>query len=238
MDMPVVGIIPLVDAGRESLWMLPAYMEGITRAGGLPVMLPLTDREDQRKRTLELCDGLLFTGGHDVSPDVYGEETLPVCGELCPARDRMEEPLLLEALAQDKSVLGICRGLQLINAALGGTLYQDLPAQRPSKCNHHMDAPYDRAEHTVSLVEGSPLRGLLNSASIGGNSCHHQAVRNLAPGLSVMAEAPDGVVEAVWMPGKRFVWAVQWHPEFSYYADANSREIFNAFVESMKNPGK
>lgn len=234
MNMPVVGIVPLVDAGRESLWMLPAYMEGVTRAGGLPVMLPLTDREDQLERMLELCGGFLFTGGQDVSPALYGEEPLPVCGELCPDRDRMEKPLLLEALARDKSVLGICRGLQFLNAALGGTLYQDLPAQRPSGCNHHMDAPYDRAEHPAALPEGSPLRELLGCGEIGVNSCHHQAIRELAPGLSVMASAPDGVTEAVWMPGKRFVWAVQWHPEFSYYADANSRKIFDAFVGSMK----
>lgn len=232
--MPVVGIIPLVDAGRESLWMLPAYMEGVTQAGGLPVMLPLTDREDQLERALELCSGFLFTGGQDVSPEVYGEETLPLCGELCPDRDRMEKPLLLEALKRDRSVLGICRGLQFINAALGGTLYQDLPAQKPSDCSHHMDAPYDRPEHMAALAEGSPLRMLLGSAEIGVNSCHHQAVKDLAPGLSAMAAAPDGVVEAVWMPSKRFVWAVQWHPEFSYYTDANSRSIFRAFVESMK----
>jgi len=238
MDMPVVGIIPLVDAGRASLWMLPAYMEGVTRAGGLPLMLPLTDREDQLKRMLELCDGFLFTGGHDVSPDVYGEETLPVCGELCPDRDRMEKPLLLEALARDKSILGICRGLQFLNAALGGTLYQDLPTQKPSACNHHMDAPYDRPEHPVLLTEESPLRALLDSGTVGVNSCHHQAVKELAPGICVMAEAPDGVVEAVWMPRKRFVWAVQWHPEFSYYTDANSRKIFDAFVESMKRTEK
>ena len=232
MKMPVVGIVPLVDAERESLWMLPAYMEGVTRAGGLPVMLPLTDREDQLARMLDLCDGFLFTGGQDVSPAVYGQETLPVCGELCPDRDRMEKPLLLEALARDKAVLGICRGLQFINAALGGTLYQDLPAQKPSECNHHMDAPYDRAEHRAELR--SPLREVLGCGEIGVNSCHHQAVRDLAPGLAVMASAPDGVVEAVWMPGKRFVWAVQWHPEFSYYADENSRRIFEVFVESMQ----
>ena len=238
MNKPVIGIVPLVDAGRESLWMLPGYMDAVAQAGGVPVMLPLTDERADLETLLELCVGILLTGGQDVSPEIYGQTALPLCGELCPARDRMERVLLTAALEREKAILGICRGMQFLNAALGGTLYQDLPAQRPSKCNHHMDAPYDRAEHTVSLVEGSPLRGLLNSASIGVNSCHHQAVRNLAPGLSVMAEAPDGVVEAVWMPGKRFVWAVQWHPEFSYYADANSREIFNAFVESMKNPGK
>lgn len=232
--MPVTGIVPLVDAGRESLWMLPAYMEGVTRAGGLPVMLPLTDRADQLEEILDLCDGFLFTGGQDVSPEIYGEEALPLCGELCPGRDRMEKPLLLGALERNRSVLGICRGMQFLNAALGGTLYQDLPAQRPSPCNHHMDAPYDRPEHPAALVEGSPLRELLGGTEIGVNSCHHQGVRDLAPGLSVMAAAPDGLAEALWMPGKRFVWAVQWHPEFSYYADANSRKIFQAFVDSMR----
>lgn len=135
MRKPVIGVVPLIDAERESFWMLPGYMEGIQDAGGLPVMLPLTDDSADVKELTALCDGILFTGGHDVSPELYGEETLPVCGETCPGRDKLEVPLLLEAMARDKSVLGICRGFQLINTALGGTLYQDLPAQRPSPAN-------------------------------------------------------------------------------------------------------
>lgn len=232
MKKPVIGIVPLVDMGRDSLWMLPGYMEGVAQAGGLPVMLPLTEAGEDIGQLVELCDGLLFTGGHDVSPALYGEEVLPVCGELCPARDRMEKPLLLAAVEADKAILGICRGFQFLNAALGGTLYQDLPAQRPSDCDHHMAAPYDREAHCVSLR--GPLAEALGAGETGVNSCHHQGIKALAPGLSVMAAAPDGLAEAVWMPERRFVWAVQWHPEFSYRVSADSRKIFAAFVEASR----
>lgn len=203
------------------------YMEGVARAGGLPLMLPLTDADTEQM--LDVCDGVLLTGGQDVSPAVYGEAASPACGECCPERDRMEMPLLLEALKQNKAVLGICRGLQFINAALGGTLYQDLPAQRPSDCNHHMAAPYDREAHRVVLEPEMPLADLMQTTEIGVNSCHHQGINALAPGLSVMASAPDGLIEAVCMPEKRFVWAVQWHPEF-WPEDETSRRIFAAFV--------
>lgn len=231
MKKPVIGIVPLVDTGRKSLWMLPGYMEGVTQAGGLPVMLPLTDSGEDIEGLLALCDGFLFTGGPDVSPALYGETALPECGELCPERDRMELPLLTAAIGADKAVLGICRGMQFINVALGGTLYQNLPTQRPSSLGHRMEAPYDREAHRAVLTDGSPLAELLRAGEIGVNSCHHQGVRELAPGLSAMASAPDGLVEAVCMPGKRFVWAVQWHPEFSLRVDENSRRIFAAFVE-------
>ena len=129
MRKPMIGLIPLVDEKRESYWMLPGYMEGIARAGGLAVMLPLTDKDEDIVRLLEAFDGFVFTGGHDVDPAIYGQEKLDICGDLCPGRDSMEQKLLRAALEADKPVLGICRGLQLINAVLGGTLWQDLPAQ-------------------------------------------------------------------------------------------------------------
>lgn len=237
MKKPVIGIVPLVDIPRESLWMLPGYMEGIQASGGLPVMLPLTERAEDAEAMAELCDGFLFTGGHDVSPVLYGEEPLPVCGEVCPAREGLELPLLEAAIRKNRSILGICRGMQLLNAALGGTLYQDLPAQRPSDCGHHMDAPYDREAHRVTLPAGTPLAALLGREEIGVNSCHHQGVRTLSPRLRAMALAPDGLVEAVYMPELAFAWAVQWHPEFSRRADANSQRIFDAFVGSCAAGG-
>ncbi|MCI8758610.1 MAG: gamma-glutamyl-gamma-aminobutyrate hydrolase family protein [Oscillospiraceae bacterium] len=230
MKKPIIGIVPLVDAGRDSLWMLPGYMDAIAQAGGLGVMLPLAEDGADIRRLLEGCNGVLLTGGHDVSPALYGQEILPVCGELCPARDRMEGELLRQAIDRDLAVLGICRGMQFMNAVLGGTLYQDLPAQRPSDCDHHMAAPYDREAHKVSLPRGTPLAELLGKEEMGVNSCHHQAVRDLAPRLAPMALAPDGVTEAVYMPERRFVWGVQWHPEFSWRVDERSRKIFAAFT--------
>ena len=127
-------------------------------------------------------------------------------------------------------MLGICRGIQFLNAALGGTLWQDLPVQCPSPVDHHQTGAYDKPIHTVRLLPGTPLANLLQREVLPVNSYHHQAVRALAPGLAPMAVAPDGIVEAVYEPGRRFVWAVQWHPEFSWKADEASRRIFAAFV--------
>lgn len=230
MKKPVIGITPLVDAARESLWMVPGYMEGVACAGGMPVMLPLTKDPDEIRQIAGLCDGFLFTGGQDVSPALYGEDRLPQCGETSPARDEMERLLLSEILSADKPFLGICRGIQFLNAALGGTLYQDLPAQRPSDIEHHQKPPYDVPVHTVRIEKNSPLSELLRAEALAVNSYHHQAVRALAPGLSVMAVSEDGLAEAVCLPEKKFVWAVQWHPEFAYKTDPNCRKIFEAFV--------
>lgn len=234
MKKPVIGIVPLVDAGRESLWMLPGYMELVKAAGGVPVMMPLTEKADNIEVLLDLCDGFLITGGHDVDPACYGEEAMSECGELCPLRDRMERPLFLGAIERDKPVLGICRGLQFINVMLGGTLFQDIPAQRPSEVIHHQDPPYDSPSHPVELPSGTPLRELLGRDTISVNSCHHQGIRDLAPALRSMAHAPDGLVEAVWAADRRYVWAVQWHPEFSRLKDDHSRHIFQSFVDAAR----
>lgn len=230
MKKPIIGVVPLVDEERESFWMLPGYFEGIEEAGGIPVMLPLTDDPEAVARLAETCDGVLLTGGHDVSPEVYGETPREVCGACCPARDRMERLLLAEALQRDLPVLGICRGIQFLNAALGGTLWQDLPVDYPSEVNHHQTGAYEAPIHTVRLLPGTPLADLLGKDVLPVNSYHHQAIHTLAPGLVAMATAPDGIVEAVYEPGKRFVWAVQWHPEFSWKVNEDSRKIFAAFV--------
>ena len=135
---------------------------------------------------------------------------------------------------EDKAVLGICRGIQYLNAMLGGSLYQDLNVQHPSKTEHHMEPPYDRVIHQVQIIDGTPLHQLLQVTELGVNSYHHQAVKTLAPLLTVMAESEDGLVEAVYMSEKSYVWAVQWHPELSYQTDKYSRKIFESFVAACK----
>ena len=234
VNRPRIGVIPLVDGERESYWMLPGYLKGVMEAGGLPAMLPLTADRGMLEQIADQWDAFLFTGGQDVSPAVYGQQALPVCGERCHLRDDMERTLLALALERDKPVFGICRGIQLINAALGGTLYQDLPAQAPSDVEHHQSPPYDRPVHQVEIVEDTPLFGLLNKRVLSVNSYHHQAVRDLAPGLRAMAYSTDGLVEAVYAPGKRYVWAVQWHPEFSFQTDSDSKKLFQSFVDAAK----
>lgn len=234
MKKPVIALIPLVDAGRDSLWMLPGYLNGIAAAGGIGVMLPLTDNGEDVEEILSRFDGFLFTGGHDVDPAIYGQEKTGLCGELAPGRDAMELKLLLRALDENKPVFGICRGLQLMNAVLGGTLYQDIPAQFPSDTNHRMAAPYGRAEHNVQILPGTPFAALGIPETIGVNSCHHQSILALSPQMEPMAVAPDGLVEAAHIPGKNFACAVQWHPEFFPVEDPISRRFFRAFVDACR----
>lgn len=234
LNRPIIGVIPLVDDERESYWMLPGYMQGIIDAGGTPIMLPLTDNEYIIRQMAQRCDGFLFTGGHDVSPKLYGEKPLPECGARSKERDTMETHLLRRVIELDKPVLGICRGIQLLNAVFGGTLYQDLPTQLSSNLEHHQKPPYDKPIHTVTIYSDTPLYELLKSERISVNSYHHQAVKDLSDKLLPMAKAEDGLTEAVYMPQKRFVWGVQWHPEFAYLSDENSRRIFETFVTAAK----
>ena len=232
MMRPVIGVMPLMDQERESLWMLPGYFDVLTEAGGLPVMFPLTKNEEQIRQLIDMADGILFTGGHDVSPELYGENPVPQLGSTCIERDRMEQIALKYAMEQDKPVLGICRGIQLINAALGGTLYQDLPTMHPSEISHRQERPYDKPSHEVTLVPDAPLMKLTGKDALQVNSCHHQAIKDLAPGLTAMAVSPDGLIEAIFGQSQRFLWAVQWHPEFSFRKDPVSVEIVKAFVDA------
>lgn len=231
---PIIGLIPLVDEEKESLWMLPGYMDGVRMAGGIPVMLPLTDDAGDLNRLCALCDGFLLTGGHDVSPAVYGAQKLPVCGACSELRDRMERIVLDAVLQGDKPVLGICRGIQFINAALGGTLYQDLPTQHPSDTEHHQHPPYDVPVHAVSVRPGSALHALLGKDALMVNSYHHQAICELSPELETMAVSEDGLIEAVRLPGRKFLWGVQWHPEFAFRRDEDCAAIFRAFVDACR----
>ena len=148
---PIIGVTPLWDAERKSVWMLPDYLDGIKAAGGIPVVLPLEMSEEDASRIVETCDGFLFTGGQDVSPELYGMKDITETIIPSPERDRMETLLLEKALQADKAVLGICRGLQFINVFLGGTPWQDLPSQHPSDIVHRQGKPYDVPTHKVAL---------------------------------------------------------------------------------------
>ena len=228
--LPVIGITPLWDEKLSSLWMLPGYADGITACGGLPVILPLTSDKRLVNRFFSMCDAILLTGGQDVSPLLYGQQPRPGT-ETCPLRDAQDSLLLELALMQDKPLLGICRGLQPMNVFLGGTLWPDLPAELPGTA-HKMLPPYDRAAHSVSLVPGSPLARLTGQSVFQVNSCHHQGIHRLSRQLSPMAISPDGLTEAVYMPHRRFIQAVQWHPEFLFEKDPFSRLLLDSFVKA------
>lgn len=234
MKKPIIGVFSLWDDEKESLWMLPGYLNGLRAAGAVPLILPMELDEAEALQLYALCDGLLFTGGHDVDPARYGAEQSPLCGTVCRERDALEALLFRRAFEEDKPVLGICRGLQLINVLLGGTLYQDLNAELPGALDHHMTAPYDRVYHEVRIEQGGMLHALLGAEKLGVNSYHHQGVREGAVGLRLEATAPDGLIEALSCPERRFLLAVQWHPEFNFRTEPTSEKLFRAFVKSCE----
>ena len=234
MKKPLIGVVPLVDLEKESYWMLPGYMKGIEQAGGLPLMMPLTDDRTEIEQLADSLDGFLFTGGQDVSPSLYDGVLSDKCGERIKLRDDMEAELFKLVYSMDKPALGICRGIQLINAVMGGTLYQDLPTEHPSKVVHHQMPPYSGPAHSVKINKESSLYQLLEKEELMVNSVHHQAIKSLATGLGSMAVSEDGLVEALYAKGKKFIWAVQWHPEYSYVSDEDSRKIFRKFIGSCQ----
>lgn len=232
---PIVGIMPLWDDEKESIWMLPGYLDGLSQAGATPIIFPFSSDEEELGRLVKMCDGILFTGGHDISPKLYNEDPIKDLVSCCIKRDLMESIVLKIAMDMDKSILGICRGIQFINVALGGSLYQDLNLQHPSNIDHHQQAPYDIPKHEVTLKQNTPLHECLHVDKLLVNSYHHQAVKDIAQELEIMATSPDGLIEALYMPTYKFLWAMQWHPEFSYQTDINSQKIFQAFIDSMKH---
>ena len=233
MRKPIIGVTPSVDEEHHRCLVQPGYLESIQRSGGLPLMLPLTDCDEDIARFVEICDGFLFVGGPDIEPWRYGQKLLPECGPQNIQRDALEWKLMKAALAADKPILGVCRGIQVLNTVLGGTLYQDIPSQYETELCHSMpEPPYNRMAHPFRVVEGTPLADF--PIPEGVNSRHHQAILDLAPGLEIMAYAADGIIEAVRMPEKHFVWAVQWHPEAFWEEEGMNLQLFQALIHAAE----
>ncbi len=213
-----------------------AYTQSCERAGLLPILLPVTEVASVRAAQLDLIDGLLLSGGVDVFPGFYGEgENIhPATEAADEARDAHEIDLVHQALARDLPIFAICRGMQMLNVALGGTLIQDLPTQIVAEWSHRQKAVSSEKTHRVRVEPGSRLADIFGADSLPINSHHHQAVRDVAPGLTVAALADDRVIEALEKPDARFVVGVQWHPENLYETDAPSRALFAAFAAALK----
>lgn len=231
---PIIGLIPLYDDEKDSYWMVPGYMKLLEQCGAFPIMLPLSTKDADLECCIRMCDGFLFTGGQDVDPTIYGELPKSYCASLCKERDIMEGYILDEALHRQIPVFGICRGLQFMNAHLGGSLYQDLEQEFHPKVEHHMSPPYDRKAHKVHILPESILASLIGEGTHEVNSYHHQAIKELAPELEAMALSEDGLIEAVCVKGQRFAMAVQWHPEFDYTVNEDSIKLMQAFVDACK----
>lgn len=223
------------DADRLERWeaIRDTYTGAIRMAGGLPLIFPIADDAPGLIGDfLESVDGLLFTGGEDVAPAYYRETLDPRCQEPDGERDLFEIHLARAAMARRVPILGICRGLQVLNVAAGGTLYQDLTC-RPGTREYHAASGTDRQRpiHAVRIVPGSRLHEIMGLAESQVTSTHHQLVKDLAPGFQVGAESvEDGIVEGIEGPGPAFLVAVQWHPERLYKERAEHLALFRALV--------
>lgn len=213
-------------------WPQPDYLTSLERAGATPRVLdPAVDRVPD---VLDGCDGVLLTGGADVDPAHYGAQDRHPTLKLDAGRDAYEIVLAREALARDMPVLAICRGVQLLNVAAGGTLVQDIPTHRPSDIVHGQRQPVTSTPHTIRVQEGSALAALLGpraAQDVAVNSRHHQSVDRVAPGFVVSAVAPDGIVEGIERPGACFCVGVQWHPE-NFWETGEFSSMFAGFIDA------
>lgn len=224
--MRVVIAMPRMSTDPEPTVAQSKYMESLARAGAGMRWIELSD-PDQAVQDALTCDGLLLPGGGDMDPKFYGQARIPACGEPNLLRDAAE-PLLLRAfLAADKPVLGICRGIQVMNAVLGGDLYQDIKPFEHLPHNDHW-----AKVHTVTVRRGTLLSRILGQDTVLVNSQHHQAVDRVAPGFTLAALSEDGIVEAIEKPDARFCLGVQWHPEWLSDADPAMQGLFDAFVNA------
>ncbi len=228
--LPKVGITASVFEGKLAL--NEQYVKAALMAGAVPYAVPPIPDPRTIEQYVREMDGWIVSGGADVDPVHYGEQPLPELGPVLPDRDRFEIGLIREAAKKNVPVIAVCRGLQVLNVALGGSLYQDVRHYRSDHLQHQQKSAPHIASHAVEIVPHSLLHSILNKSEIRTNSLHHQSVKSVAPGLFVSARAPDGVVEAVESRSHRFVLGVQWHPEAMAAADDDAMKLFLALTDA------
>jgi putative glutamine amidotransferase len=242
---PVIGIatqtLPGVPGERQTCWLMGrSYVEELRKVGAVPWLIPLIPHDtDTLQEIFARLDGVFITGGVDVDPGRYGEATSPLCGTIDPNRDAVEIALLQHALKQQLPVFAVCRGIQILNVACGGTLYQDVTAQVPAALKHDYFPTSEKPSrkflaHDIAVKPGSRLGEILRDAVVPVNSMHHQAIKDLAPNLKATAHAPDGIIEGVEGPGDQYLVAVQWHPEELTETQPGMARLFSTFADAAR----
>ena len=234
---PLVGVTTSITVGQspERAYVNSAYLEAVQQAGGVPVLLPPPLSKSSLERLVRGLDAVLLTGGGDMDPACFGEAPHPTLYDVAPARDALETSVTQMALEKRTPLLAICRGIQVLNVALGGTLYQDVGTEPGTQIQHSQKAPRDHTTHKVSVAPGSRLAKVLGADDIEVNSFHHQVIKALGHGLKPVAWAPDQLVEGVELDdNSRFVMGVQWHPEHLVGGFASARRLFASLVDAAR----
>ncbi|WP_028775384.1 gamma-glutamyl-gamma-aminobutyrate hydrolase family protein [Shimazuella kribbensis] len=228
---PIIGMT--MDQDNKKFFLNQDYVQSIIQAGGIPLLIPYMEDPIMIKKLVDSCDGLLLTGGEDVDPILYGEEPSPNLGEIVPARDEIERKVFDLFLQQNKPILAICRGCQLVNVAFGGNLYQDIPSQIASEVNHCQRAPRGYGTHSIHIERNSLLFKIIGKHKIRVNSYHHQSVKTLSAPLAASALATDNVIEAIESEAHAFLLGVQWHPEgMAVLQDKHAMQLFSSFIDA------
>lgn len=241
-NRPLIGITALATRFGEPphtpiYALAQRYIHAIEEAGGAPIILPPRLDDASLAAIFPRLDGVLLSGGGDVDPACYGEAPHPSLTDLNVERDRVEFFLTRQAVEQDKPILAICRGIQVFNVALGGSLVQDIPTQVAGALIHMPDRkklPRDYIAHPVRVEPGTRLRQVIGVDEAETNSWHHQSIKRAAPGVRVVASSPDGIVEAVEVPDRGFAIGVQWHPEWLYDRQPEMMNLFKGLVEAAQ----
>ncbi len=236
-SFPLIGVSGSIDEKEREHFLMRCYARAILSGGAIPVLLSPDMDDDMLSACMQKLNGIFLAGGNDVAPEVFGEDPIPELGEVNPLRDQFEMRLVKKAYEMGMPVLGVCRGIQSMNVALGGTLWQDLPSQYRTEAGgrpiaHSQKRPDYYQSHTVQVKNGSQLHSIVGADSLRVNSFHHQAVREPAPGMVVSAVSTDGVIEAIECPQHPFFVGVQWHPERYFEREPDAKALFAAFAQS------
>ncbi len=235
---PVIGVTPYVHDNGER-YVPEGYLTGIIDTGCEPYVIDfMTVKVEELPAIVEKLDGMVFSGGADVNPVIYGEEDWPEAGRHIKERDDVEYALANMLKDSDMPVLGICRGLQIVNASLGGSLVQHVPKVYGDEFKHQQKPEDPPFIHPVSLEPGSRTAEIFGATEFMIDSYHHQSAKDIAPGFKVVGRAPDGVVEAIELPGERFFVLLQWHPEKTLYKDEYSIRAFEALRDAIDKKNK
>lgn len=229
---PLIGLVASHDLTENRFAVLARYTDAVENSGGIPVILPLSQRDDCTKRYALMCDGIIFPGGVDLDPKTYNEPVHEKCGEITPLRDVLEMKLAELLFRYDKPLFGVCRGIQAMAVAFGGTLYQDIPSEYETDIVHRQQPPYSVPTHKVKVIKDSLLYKITGKEELQVNSMHHQSVKDVSDRFRLTAFAEDGIAEALEVDGMTFGLGVQWHPEHLYFVDTSAKALFDAFIQS------